>query len=314
MIGVSTEKLVDGDFLAKLISGSMEAAVGAVDEAVGDNAELFGGDADCEINTIATYPDHFIVANEQGEFYRGRWKMGEDGVELSEIEEIEVPVFEAAAMGSQVRQEAREAVTALLADDAETADEKIRALYRLVKSGVRLTAEGVEDLYQRQKFGETDWLKSMQEHGAAIRAFLGVEAVRLPATSQRFASVIDVSVTEAQAESKRESLTKSLGDLHRVFGEMRDRIALAKQIDETRVLRDFGESGMAAADFVEFVGGLGESLDSMIGVLGDARAVAEDGSIKCLARVHDAVADHVHEWALASAFCEKLARRFGPGN
>jgi len=310
MNAAASEKLlVDSDFLAKLVAGSMESAVNAVDEAVLANAALFGGES-CDVSTIATYPDRFIVANERGEFYRGRWATGEQGVAISEVEEIDVPVFEASAMGAQVRQEAKDAAKALLMGDTDTADQKIRALYRLVKAGVRLTAEGVEDLYHKQDYASADWFKAMREEGPKIRAFLGAEAVRLPAFKQRFSAVIDESVTESQADAKRGELTKGLTDLCRGFVEMRDRLALAKQIDESHKLRDGAESTMAVADFVEFVDGLSEALDSLIGILGDAQAVVEDGSVKCLARVHDGVADQAHEWALASAFCEKLARRF----
>jgi len=307
-VNVSTEKLVDGDFLAKLMAGSMESAVGSVEEAVAANAALFGAES-CELSTVATYPDHFIVVNEHGEFYRGRWKMGGDGVEISEVEEIDVPVFEAAAMGAQVRQEAREAVKALLTDDIETAEDKIRSLYRLVRAGVRLTAEGVEDLYSKRDYADDDWFRAVQEEGIKIRAFLGSEADRVPVFKRRFFSAVDGAVTEAQAESQRDALKQGLGELHRGFVGMRNQIALARQIDGTRKLRD-ESAGMASSDFVEFVGGLNAALDEVIGILGDAQAVAEDGSIKCLARVHDGIAGQANEWALASAFCEKLARRF----
>jgi hypothetical protein len=69
---------------------------------------------------------------------------------------------------------------------------------------------------------------------------------------------------------------------------------------------------MPAADFVQFVSGFSEDLDGVIGVLDDAMAVSEDGCVRCLARVHDGIADQAREWGLAAAFSAKLARRFEP--
>jgi len=307
---MATEKLVDGDFLAKLVSGSMETAVGAVDEAVMANAGLFGGEPD-SVSTIATYEDHMIVANEDGDFYRAKWDLSEDGVTISDVEEIDVPVYEAGSMGSQVREEAAQAAAALLADDMETADEKLRSLYQLVKSGVRLTAEGVEDLYQKQFFTEGDWFRAVQEQDQQIRTFLGTEALRVTATKSRFANVADESVTENQAEAQRGTIAGALAQLSGDLAGMRNRIALAKQVTEGHQARGGdADDNMTSTDFVEFVAGYGDGLDNLIGILGDAQAVSEDGCLKCLARLHDGIAEQMYEWGLAAAFCEKLARRF----
>lgn len=304
------EMLVDSDFLSKLLAGSMETAIGAVDEAVMANAALFGGEAS-ELSTLATYADHFIVANDVGEFYRGRWAAKDGAVVLSEVKLIDVPVFEVSSMGPQVREEAAAAARALLDDDMETAEARIRSMYRLVKSGVRLTAEGVEDLYAAQSFEEDDWFKSVHEQGNEIRAFLGTDVLRLPTVKDRFAKLVG-EATDQQAEPHRPAIKAGLDELHRVFADMRSRIAVAKTIDETHRLRDDGP-GMAAAEFVEFVDGYSDALDSAVAVLADARAMAEDGCLKCLARIHDGLAEQMHEWSLAAAFCEKLGRRFVSG-
>lgn len=287
----------------------MENAIGLVDEAVTANAGLFGADAD-SIRTLATYSDHLIVVNEEGEFFRAKWKRSEDGVVISEVEEIDVPVFEARTMGKQTRQESMAAVQALLANDTAGAEEKLRGLYRLVKSGVRLTAEGVEDLYHRQPVSESDWFRAVQEQGDKIRLFLGSEAIRISKREARFESLTSGNVTEAQAEPQRGAVGASLAQLSGELVPMRNRIALAKQVTEGHRPRDASEGDMTATDFVEFVAGFGDDLDAMIGLLGDAQAVAEDGCLKCLARLHDGVSSQMYEWGLATAFCEKLARRF----
>lgn len=304
------EKLVDGDFLAKLTAGSMESAIDAVDEAILANAQLFGADDRESVSTVATYQDYAIVANADGDFFRAKWALGEDGVKLSEVEEIDVPVYEAGRMGAEVRQTAIEAATALLGGDHEGAEEHLRSLYQMAKSGVRLTAEGVEDLLARQTFAEGDWFRAVREQESGIRGFLGGDGARLGVTKPQFETVTAHGISEDQAGSQRQAVKAAIGRLAEQFRGIRRQIALARQVTESHVMRGSQDSAMAAVDFVDFVGGFGSDLDAMVGILGDAQAVAEDGSVRCLARIHDAVAGQMYEWALAGAFCEKLARRF----
>jgi len=305
---MTTEKLVDADFLAKLVDGSYETAVGAVDEAVEANAELFNGTAE-SIRTIATYPDHMIVANEEGEFFRGKWSLDEDNeVVLSDIQEIEVPVYEADTMGTQVRDEALQTTKEIMA--GRVPEERLRALYRLVKSGVRLTAEGVEDLFNKQTWFEEDWFKAVEEKKHEIRSFLGAEVVRLEVPKPQFEALLKDGVDEDQAENHRDSVIAALKKLKAAFANMRSRTALACQVTENHRLRDGGGDSMTASDFVEFVIGYTEDLDRVLGIINDAMAVSGDGCVKCLARVHDGIADQAFEWTLAAAFAEKLARRF----
>jgi hypothetical protein len=308
---VPTEKLVDGDFLARLVADSYETAIGAVDEAVMAHAGLFGGTPD-SIRTIATYPDHVIVANPDGEFFRARWNIGEDSaVIIGEVEELDVPVYEADTMGTQVRQEAREATRLLLNGKPEEAAEKLRSLYRLVKSGVRLTAEGVEDLFNKQNWFEQDWFKAVEERGQDIRIFLGMDATRIEVPKPCFGELIKEGVSEDEAENHRGSVVAALRRLRNTFMKMRTDTVLAREVTEQHQLRG-GGNAMSAFDFIEFVFGFSQDLDEVIGVLDDAMAVSEDGCVKCLARVHDGIADQAFEWGLAAAFSEKLARRFEP--
>lgn len=305
-----TEKLVDGDFLAKLVSDSYETAIGAVDEAVMAHADLFGGDAD-SVRTIATYPDHVIVANPEGEFFRAKWIIEDDEVVIGEIEELDVPIYEADVMGTQVREEAKDAVRLLMAGKQDEAGEKLRSLYRMVKSGVRLTAEGVEDLLGRQTWFEQDWFKAVEEREQDIRAFLGTEALRIDVPKACFEALAKGEVSEDQAEGHRDAVVAALKRLRSAFTKMRTDTALAREVTEQHQLRGGGNT-MSSSDFVQFVSGFSEDLDGVIGVLDDAMAVSEDGCVRCLARIHDGIADQAQEWGLAAAFSEKLARRFEP--
>ena len=303
-----TEKLVDGDFLAKLVADSYETAIGSVDEAVMAHADLFGADAD-SVRAIATYPDHVIVANPEGEFFRAKWVVEDDEVVIGEIEELDIPIYEADAMGSQVREEAKDAVRLLMAGDQDEAEEKLRSLYRLVKSGVRLTAEGVEDLLGKQTWFEQDWFRAVEEREQDIRSFLGADALRIDVPKPCFEELANVH--EDQAEGHRDAVVTAIKRLRSAFSKMRTDTALARQVTEQYQIRG-GGNAMSSSDFVQFVSGFTEDLDGVIGVLDDAMAVSDDGCVRCLARVHDGIADQALEWGLAAAFSEKLGRRFEP--
>lgn len=307
---MAVEKLVDGDFLARLVADSYETAMSSVSEAVESAPELFG-ESDAErVSAIATYPDHVIVASKGGTFYRAKWSRDEDGsVNLSEAEEIDVPVYEPGTAGVQVRQEAEEAVRFMMIGDADGAAESVRSLYRLVQSGVRLTAEGVEDLWNRQRFTEHDWFKAIGERESEIRAFLGADVARIDAPKARFESLIESSAD--QADANRPAVIAAMRRILDGFREMRSRTALAREIGPGHRVRGADDAaGMAVSEFVEFVGGYAADLDGMTALIEDAVAVAENGPVKPIARIHDSISVQATEWGLAAMFVERLARRF----
>lgn len=305
-----TDMLVDGDFLAKLVSGSFEVAMGAVEEAVQENAdEAFGDPA---ARTIATYPDHFIVATPAGEFFRGKWSIDEESgsVVLSDINSIDVPVYEAKAMGKEIRREAAEAVDLILRGEGEPVTERLRHLFSLVRSGAQLTAEGVEDLYAKQSWGEADWFQATREHESGIRKILGTDVLRLSVPKARFESITG-DVDDDEAERHRMAVIGGLRRLREHLDDMWSKLGVAANVTAEYSLRGVSNgSPMDASEFVEYVSDFAGDLDGMMGILDDALAVADDGCVPCLARVHDGIAENMYEWALAAAFAEKLARRF----
>lgn len=305
-----TDKLVDGDFLAKLVGGSYEVAMGAVEEAVLANAAEAFGDPDAK--TIATYPDHFIVATPAGDFFRGQWSIDEEtgSVALNNIATIDVPVYEASAMGTEIRREANEAVDLLLQGSEIEADEKIRHIFAMTKSGVQLTAEGVEDLYSKQSWDNSDWFEAIRENDENVRTFLGAEVNRISTPRARFEALAG-DITEAEAERHRVSVVGGLKRLREHIEDLWSKLNLAVEVTEEYSLRGSADAaGMAVSDYVEFVSDFVEDLGGMAGILDDALAVTDDGCVSCLARVHDGIAENMYEWALATAFAEKLARRF----
>lgn len=308
---MTSRKLVDGEFLAKLLSSSFETMMGQVDEAVSARADLFGGE-DGEVRTIGTFPSHAIVLNENGEFFRVSFSVNEgtgDGIELGEVERIDVPVKEVSDLSSEVRTESARAVDALLSGDDDEADIRLGSLYEMVRSGVKLTAEGVEDEFLAAFEEEPDWIVAVRENETSMSQFVGAEANQdLP--RPKFETFIIEG--ENGDDRHRKVIAAALRRLFESLGRMQNAIAVARRIDGEYRLPTGDETNpaMVSEDFVEFVSEFGTDLDATVGLVEDAIAVSDDGTLKSLARVHDGVAARVKGMGLAAAFSEKFARRF----
>lgn len=302
-------KLVDGEYLSKLIEGSFEEAIRRADEMVEAHAELFGGGEGVQIQSW-TFPTHVIVANSDGEFFRASLGVSEDTGEpqFEQVERINVPVREARTMAREARETADQAVSAILGGDRNKALSAVEELYGLVQGGVRLTAEAVEDDLIAADIAGTEWLKTVVENEKSMRSFVGAEANK-PTPQPRFDNIQEHT---ADNEGRlRKIVASSLVTLKENLAGMCNSLALAREVTEAHVLRaGSGDPALSAMDYVEFVGAFDADLCRVKGVVEDAMMVSEDGDLSSLARIHDGVAGKMYEMALAAAFCEKLARRF----
>lgn len=302
-----SQKLVDSEFLAKLLDGSFETAMGKVDEAILARPELFGGDDGSDVRTIGTFLDHAIVLNSDGEFFRADFVVSEDtgAIELGQVERLEVPVKEASELGAQAREESRLAVEALLAGDEDGANVHMGSLYEMVRSGVRVTAEGVEDDFLEFFSEEPAWLKALRENESSVVSFVGAEA-RREYPAPKFDGV------ELDGVQSRAAVGAALSRLHESLRELQESVVDARSVDEESRLHveSSEDASMAAQSFFDFVTEYGTDLDDTIALVEDAMAVREDGTLGSLARVHDGVAARMRDMGLAAAFSEKFARRF----
>jgi len=304
-VGDMAKKLVDADFLAKLLEGSFEASMEQVDEAVAAHPELFGGE-DIDIRAIGTFDAHAIVMNENGEFFRVEYGLDDEGdFVLGEVEALSVPVKEASELGEDTRIEAHRAVDAMLTGDTDEADRRVNSLLTLVSSGVRLTAEGVEDDLVELLGSDCGWVHAVRDNEEAIKQFVGAEANRELPTPQ-------FEHDSSSFGDVRPVVRSRLRRLQDTLKAMQTEVAPATRVDGGCILRteEAVDADMATSDFIEFVGLFADDLDATTGIVEDALSVSEDGSVGSLARIHDGVAARVKELSLAAAFAAKFARRF----
>lgn len=301
-----SNKLVDGDFLAKLLQNSFEARMGQIEDVVREHQDLFGGTQSVEVQTLGTFSEHAIVMNSDGQFFRASFKDGEEGLSLDEVQEIDVPVYEASELKGQVREHAERAVDSLLKGQGGGAFEDIIALYDLVKSGVPLTAESVEQALDDLTGTETEWVSALRENEKDIRVFLGVDAKAEP-PARRFTAVQEAEhITDV--DRTRKVVVHGLREMRSFLNGLDSRMTLAREVDETYELA--GDGGMSAAEFVEFVEEVNSDLQTVRSIIEDAITVSDEGTVKSLARIHDGVAVRAVDLTTAAAFAEKFARRF----
>lgn len=303
---MSSNKLVDGDFLAKLLQNSYEVRLGQVEEIVRDNAELFGGSKDIEVQTIGTFSEHAIVMNSEGQFFRATFGQGDEGFTLEEIDEIDVPVFEASELKGQIREHTDKAVDSLLKGNGSGAFEDIVALYDLVKSGVALTAESVEQTLDNLVGEDTEWIQALRENEKEIRGFLGVEAKAEPPT-RRFKAIIEADRIN-DVDRTRKVVVHGLREMRTYLNGLDARLSLAREVDETYELN--GDGGMGASEFIEFIEEVDGDLQVVRSMIEDAITVSDEGTLKSLARIHDGIAGRAVDLTMAASFAEKFARRF----
>lgn len=306
---MATEKLVDGNFLGKLLSGSFEVAMGSVEEAVSENAGLFGGEDETQVRVIGTYPDHIVVVNKDGEFYRCEWKIEGDAAVLSGIHQIDVPIVEGEVQRSAIRSRYKEAVSAILECKTEEAEEKLKELLDLVNSGVPMTAESVEKVFveSTSAFSNADWIRSVRDNAGKLREWVGSEA-RADYPRVMFEHLTSDSVEESVADASRSDVVSAIRNVQSFLADLNVQTAPARMVVES--VNGSAENREWVSDLVLFTEGFTEALDDMSSIVEDVIAVAEDGCVKCLARLHDGIATQMDEWSIAAAFTSKMARRF----
>lgn len=289
--------------------------MGRVDEAVALQPELFGGDEGAEVRTLGTFANHAIILNNTGEFFRASFSFNEETgeVEFDNVERVDIPVREASELSAEVRNESVGAVKALLDGNDDEVDIHLGSLYELVRSGVKLTAEGVEDDFIQASFcggdsaKDPEWLVAVRENEKTMAQYVGAEANK-DFPKPKFDNFINEG--DNSDDRHRKIIEASLRRLRESLHRMKDSIAVACRFNDEYRLESDLDSAVIVEDFIEFVSKFGADLDATIGIVEDAISVCKDGTLKSLARVHDGVAARAKEMGLAAAFSEKFARRF----
>jgi len=166
------QKFVDGDFLSRLLAGSHEAFIDAVEDAVQESAELFGGNDTVSVQTLGTFPDNALVLNSDGKCFRAYFQGDNCRLRVSKVKTEEMPVYGSEHVAIEARQAARAAVDAMLSEGTEAAAGPLAELSRLVNTGVPITAWSYcRDIEEWLRHSQS-WRQALDESSQAVDELL----------------------------------------------------------------------------------------------------------------------------------------------
>jgi hypothetical protein len=261
------QKFVDGDFLSRLLAGSHEAFVDAVEDAVQENAELFGGSDTVSIQTLGTFPTHALVLNSEGKCFRANLGENECCPMIESVVSEEMPVYGSEHVAVEARQAARAAVDAMLSEGVEAAAGPLAELARLVNTGVPITAwsycRDIEEWLNHSQ----GWRQALEESSQAVGALL---------SSQSETLTFDFPL-ELKIDGFDGVFDKSLG---RFYSELRESVASWQAYLAPLAQQSYpGTFGEFVVDLAEDVAALEEIQSSMLEFLEGPGASAHIGNL-----------------------------------
>jgi len=296
-----TNKYVDGDFLRSLLAGSFEAMISNVDQVATESADLFRSEGEEDVRVLGTYPNHLIVANSAGEFFKAEYSVEGDEMKLGQVKRIDVPVKEASELSQDARRVSEAVVDAMFSGEDGVAIQGIEELHSLVSRGVKLTMDSVMEGVVRATSDDNAWVRECSANESDMRKLAG-SAAHANLIAPRFESI------EESNETVDRVIMSSAKKLAGFCEEVSNRIAVAQASIDGGIDLDTA----ALSEYVQLVASLSESLSEILGCLSDGLAISEGTDCIGLARVHDAVAAKVYELNLSSAFVEGVALKFAP--
>lgn len=246
------QKFVDGDFLSRLLAGSHEAFIDAVEDVVQENAEMFGGSDTVAVQTLGTFSDSALILNSDGKCFRAFFE-GDDGKLLvSRVEPKEMPVYGPQQVAIEARQAARAAVDAMLSEGTEAAAGPLAELARLVNTGVPITAWSYCRDIQEWLCHSQGWRQALEESRDAVDELLFSEPQTL---------TFDFPVG-LKNDGFDGPFHRSLG---RFYNELRESIDSWKaHLEPLAEQEPAGTFGEFVTDLAEDVGALEEIQSSML--------------------------------------------------
>lgn len=264
---MSPQKFVDGDFLSRLLVGSHESFIDAVENAVQENAEMFGGGDTVNVQTLGTFSDNALVLNSDGKCFRAFFEGADDKLRVSKVSPEEMPVYRSQDVAVEARQVARAAVNAMLSEGTAAAAGPLAELARLVNTGVPITAWSYCRDIQEWLCHSQGWRQALEESSNAVDELLCAED--------------EVSVFEPSLELKTDGVDgvfhKSLG---RFYSELRESVANWKtHLDPVVQQNHSGTFGEFVVDLVEDIDALDEIQSSMLEFLQGPGASTHVGNL-----------------------------------
>jgi len=296
--------IVEAKTLEKIAVGSYENKLTAVNEAVEEDSDTFGGNA----LLLATFKDHVVVVNEDGQFFKSSYKIDDGGiVKFMTTESMDVPVVNPDNLAEEA---AKKAVDNFFTSGS--LGENLLGIMSVVstkRTPLSETQERLDKLFE----GGTLWRKHINKNRdkAVIHGWdydLGVPMDIHP----RFENVCEGLVSEDDLKDFEEETTSALMDLENNLVDIYENALVSYQnykgIVAGMKIDSDNEESLVLSGFEAFAE---DYLDHMKEI---TKFVSEEtkkeGCVTCMAFVHDEIARRSRELELAGRLIRKVSAQF----
>ena len=295
------------EVLNEIIWGSHEVTIGMVAEAVQDCAkEKFGAEV---ARVIATFPSYALVATDRSEFFRVKYGLAKEGVNLSAVESIKLPVVTEESLGDYVNQQARKVVDDLFRVGAtEDVCSRLHTLSEaVIGSGKKFTPEALGEAIKSRLSTEPAWWAALQQNEKVLR---GLRESVEPFVDPKFRSIIDGTIEEDELDKYRALVDESLRKVAEYVSEMAESAAL--DLSDAVLKPEFvsDESEAAVEEFGEFVQSYCGDVCGLAEELRDAVRMFDESCLVCSAEIHDQVAKKLPDLQAGAQFIKDFSERF----
>ena len=297
--------------IRQVVSGSYENTIQEITNAICDSYQSFGVSSPEDISVIATFPRNAIVLSEDGKFFRTWYKREKEGICVSTVESVDVPVLKTRADQKKFLSEsAMDAVESILSGDMDSARKMAR---ELVQSGNLLkdqdplqeAMEGLTELFNPDR----PWRKTYAESSTTIhRVLWGASGATFryspkPKYNELYAESdgADVSSYHSEVLADMQSLNDKLktiwGWVEESWGKYDTKHGMFKGLEISSIAEDFERF---AADYLD-------ELRTVCKMTEQASNDLDDTHTPAMAMVYDSIAKNYAALEVGARLIQRVA-------
>ena len=305
------EKLVPTSAIRELARGSFEHLTLELDDAIAEHASLFAGGTDAEVARIATFNDRVVVGTSDGRVLSASYKREENGITFGLPESVDVPVVDGSNAQEYVNRFMMDVVNSILSGTPEEKKESVLALMNLSESVEGPADEGkdlatlVSDIIS----AVPPWKAAFRENFDVVKSQVG-ESTKLPAIEAKYRPLVDGSIPEERFYLYLEPARRDLSVVADRLNVAEEKIKAAYLPYAEAVSNDSvsGSDPEAVKEFAVFSEGVMQEVHDL---REHARlAIENEQCAMCIGQVHDAIAESLTDYEIATSFIETMAARF----
>lgn len=296
----SLHQIFEEKTLQKIVCGSFEEQLTAVDNAVADEVETFGENA----ILFATFSGHAIVINESGNFLSAKYTYSNGKVRFYKTESLDVPVLSSDSAS-------KDAVDSFLRGDSIS--ENLRSLVKTSLVSGESALEEVRNILEGIFAKGKTWKKFIEENRAKMAQFAFDPEYGSPKieVQSAFEDLYGDEIEESELEGRRGDVVSSLAKIEeRIVGLQNvTSEAYEKYIAETGDNHE-REDDQILTQFESFADDYLNYIDEVNDFISANINTSKTSCVACLALVHDETVKQVEELELGSRLIRKISTSF----